>query len=229
MHKEGAGVLDLGGESTRPGSTPPSPQEEIDRVIGAVETIRAELDIPLSVDTSNPRLMDLAARAGAVMINDIRALRRAGAIETVAKHKMAVCLMHMRGEPPTMQENPHYQNPVREIADFLRQRITACRDAGIQQILADPGFGFGKTYAHNQALLTQLPQFKELGVPLLVGLSRKSFLGKITGRATDERLAATIAASALAVRQGAWMLRVHDVAPNLDAIRVASEFVGDTG
>ena len=225
MMNEGASVLDLGGASSRPGAEPPSEQEEIDRVLPALEMLNTSLDIPLSVDTSNPRLMELAAKAGAAMINDIRALRGAGAVEVAAKHHLSTCLMHMKGEPQTMQDVPYYDDPTREIIAFLRQRMRVCLRAGIQNILIDPGFGFGKTYEHNRILMMELSQFKQLGAPILVGLSRKSFLGQITGRETDGRLPATVAANALAVCQGAWMLRVHDVAANLDAIKVASQFI----
>lgn len=221
LANEGASVLDLGGASSRPGASAPSEQEEIDRVLPVLEMLATRLDLPLSVDTSTPRLMELAAAAGAVMINDIRALRAAGAVEAVARHDLAVCLMHMQGEPQTMQDAPRYANPTKEIMTFLHQRLSVCTRAGIDNILIDPGFGFGKTYEHNRILMTELTQFKHLGAPILVGLSRKSFLGQITGREVNDRLAATVAANALAVRQGAWMLRVHDVAANLDAIKVA--------
>lgn len=224
---EGAGILDIGGESTRPGATPITPEEEIERVLWLVEELCSGLDLPISVDTSCPELMDLAAAAGASMINDVRALRRPGALAVAAKSGLPVCLMHMRGSPGTMQQAPHYANPIQEIMNFLRQRIEVCTRAGInpQRLLVDPGFGFGKTHENNCELFAQLRAFHQLGCPLLVGLSRKSFLGTLTARDIEDRLSASIAACALAWAQGVWIVRVHDVAASVDALKVTQELL----
>ena len=181
---EGASILDIGGESTRPGAEPVSAQEEIDRVLWLVEILCREFDLPVSVDTSQPRLMELTAQAGASLINDVRALSAPGALAAVAKTEMAVCLMHIRGAPQSMQQEPHYEDVTREVKDFLRRRMDSCIQAGIrkERIIVDPGFGFGKTPAHNCRLFAELSSFHELGRPLMVGLSRKSFLGTLTMR-----------------------------------------------
>ncbi len=224
LAEEGAAILDLGGESTRPGAAQVSEEEEIDRVLNLVATLSKRLAIPISVDTSRPRLMELAAEAGASLINDVRSLRLPGALAAAAKTNLPVCLMHMQGEPNSMQEEPSYEDLVKEVADFLTERIAASVAAGIakEQLLIDPGFGFGKTFAHNLTLWHKLADFKSLGCPLLVGLSRKSFLGTITNRRPEDRLAASIMAAGLAAQKGAWILRVHDVAASLDALKVAA-------
>lgn len=214
---EGADIVDVGGESTRPGALAVSEEEELKRVLPVVEALP---DLPVSVDTRRPSVMKAVLAAGASMINDIGALRAPGAIEAVAKSGCGICLMHMQGEPQTMQREPRYGDVVNEVKDFLAQRITACETAGIarSRIVADPGFGFGKTVAHNLALLKRLPEFAGLDVPILAGWSRKSSLGRITGRETDERLAGSLAAALLALLGGARILRVHDVNQTRDAV-----------
>ena len=229
MAAEGASIIDIGGESTRPGALPVGEQEEIDRVLGLVEELAKGLDIPISVDTGNPRLMRLAAAAGASLINDVRSLGAPRALTAAAATKLPVCLMHLQGDPSSMQTAPIYEDVVQEVRDFLAERIRACIQAGMkkERLLIDPGFGFGKTFEHNSALFTQLSGFRRLGCPILVGLSRKSFLGALTGREPQDRLAASVAACALAIARGAWMVRVHDVAASLDALRVAEELMAD--
>lgn len=224
MFAAGAAIVDVGGESTRPGAGQISEDEELDRVIPVIETISDGTDIAVSIDTSKPGVMRAAVNAGASMINDVYALRQDGAVEAASELDVAVCLMHMQGEPGTMQENPGYQDIPGDILDFLSKRITACRDAGIddEKIVIDPGFGFGKTHEHNVRLLASLDQFQELGMPLLVGLSRKSTLGALTGKDVEERLPAGIAAAILAVERGAHIVRTHDVDETIDALKIAS-------
>ncbi len=231
LAEEGADLLDVGGESTRPGSTGVSVQEEIDRVVPLIEALTQRLDLPLSVDTSKPEVMRAAVAAGAGLINDVHALRRPGALAAAAELAVPVCLMHMRGTPATMQEAPLYADPVADVAAFLRERIAACEAAGIPRarLLLDPGFGFGKTLEHNLALLAGLGRLAELGLPLLVGLSRKSMIGALTGRDVDDRLAGSLAAAVVAVERGARLIRVHDVAPTRDAIRVAWAVIAKKG
>ncbi|WP_294065313.1 dihydropteroate synthase [Silanimonas sp.] len=218
----GADLLDVGGESTRPGAEPVDEASEIARVLPVIEALVAKVAVPISVDTTKPGVMRAALAAGAGMVNDVTALRTEGALEAVAASKAAVVLMHMQGEPRTMQAAPHYENVVGEVHRFLAERVFACEMAGIdkRRLVIDPGFGFGKTLAHNLALLAQLRRFTELGVPVLAGLSRKSSLGEITGRAVDERLAASLAAHLMAVQNGAAIVRVHDVAETVDALKV---------
>jgi dihydropteroate synthase len=222
LRGEGADIIDIGGESTRPGAEAVSEQEEIDRVLPIIEALVPELDVPVSVDTSKAGVMRAAVRAGASMINDVCALTADNALEAAASSGVPVCLMHMQGEPRTMQVAPHYDNVVTDVIGFLGRRLEACAEAGIprERLLVDPGFGFGKTLEHNLALLAGLAAFGRLGVPVLVGVSRKSMLGAITGRATDERLAASVAAALLAVERGAAIVRVHDVAQTVDALAV---------
>jgi dihydropteroate synthase len=224
MFEAGAAIVDVGGESTRPGAGQISEDEELDRVIAVIETISDGTDIAVSIDTSKPGVMRAAVNAGASMINDVYALRQDGAVEAASELDVAVCLMHMQGEPGTMQENPGYQDIPGDILDFLSKRITACRDAGIddEKIVIDPGFGFGKTHEHNVRLLASLDRFQELGMPLLVGLSRKSTLGALTGKDVEERLPAGIAAAILAVERGAHIVRTHDVDETIDALKIAS-------
>ncbi len=224
MFAAGAAIVDVGGESTRPGAGQISEDEELDRVIPVIETISDGTDIAVSIDTSKPGVMRAAVNAGASMINDVYALRQDGAVEAASELDVAVCLMHMQGEPGTMQENPGYQDIPGDILDFLSKRITACRDAGIddEKIVIDPGFGFGKTHEHNVRLLASLDRFQELGMPLLVGLSRKSTLGALTGKDVEERLPAGIAAAILAVERGAHIVRTHDVDETIDALKIAS-------
>jgi dihydropteroate synthase len=220
----GAAILDIGGESTRPGAAPVGEAQEMDRVIPLVERISRELDVVISVDTSTPALMREAAHRGAGLINDVRALQRPGALEAAAATGLPVCLMHMQGDPGSMQAAPQYDDVVADVAAFLRQRIAACEMAGIarQKLVLDPGFGFGKTVAHNLALLNGLPLLAEAGLPLLVGLSRKSLIGKLIGREVDERLPASLALAVLAAERGAAIIRTHDVAETSDALAMFS-------
>lgn len=222
MFEESADIIDVGGESTRPGSEPVSVQEEIDRVVPVIERIRDELGCTVSVDTSKPEVMRAAVAAGAGMINDVRALRGEGALAAVAALGVDVCLMHMQGEPRTMQLAPHYADVVCEVRDFLLARVAACEAAGIprRRIIIDPGFGFGKTARHNLELIAGLESLVDTGVPVLVGVSRKSTIGRITGRMEGDRLHGSVALAVLAACKGAALLRVHDVRPTRDAVQV---------
>lgn len=219
--EDGADILDIGGESTRPGATPVGVEEEIRRVVPLIEALR-DLDVPLSIDSFKPQVMRAALSAGATLINDINALRAPGALELAAASDAAVCLMHMQGTPQTMQDNPAYQDVVAEVGAFLAERSAACLAAGIapERIVIDPGFGFGKTPGHNLQLLQGLDRLVASGHPVLVGLSRKSLLGKLTGRKVGERVAASVAAAIAAVAHGAAIVRVHDVAATRDALAV---------
>jgi len=219
--EEGAAIIDVGGESTRPGAQPVALQEELERVVPVVEALAAE-GLLVSVDTRHTEVMRAALRAGASMVNDIEALRAPGALEVCAASDAAVCLMHMQGDPQTMQDDPRYQDVGTEVAGFLAARAEAARAAGIvaERICLDPGFGFGKTVAHNLSLLRALPQLAALGYPVLAGLSRKSVLGAVTGKGTDDRVHASVAAALLAVQHGARILRVHDVAATRNALAV---------
>ncbi len=229
MLAEGASILDIGGESTRPGAAAVSVDAEIERVVPVIERLRRETNCILSVDTSKPEVMRAAVSAGADMINDVRALMQPGALEAAAELGAPVCLMHMQGQPGSMQDDPVYDDVVADVFTFLQQRIEACEAAGInrERIAVDPGFGFGKTVAHNVALLANLRELRALGRPLLVGLSRKSTLGALTGRTVDQRMPASIAAAALAYERGADILRVHDVGETRDALRVAAAVARD--
>jgi len=223
MIAAGAAIIDVGGESTRPGAAAVEVEEELRRVIPVVERLaRAGRGI-VSVDTSRPEVMRAAAAAGAGLINDVRALQRPGALAAAAASGCAVCLMHMQGEPQTMQQRPQYADVVAEVKDFLRHRVAACEAAGIERerIAIDPGFGFGKTVAHNLALVRQLPDFVSLRRPVVMGVSRKSTLAAITGRPGGQRLAASLALAVAAVLRGAHIIRAHDVAETVDALRVA--------
>jgi len=224
MVADGATFIDIGGESTRPGATPVSLQEELDRVCPVVEAAARELDAVISVDTSAPEVMAETAKLGAGLINDVRALQRDGAPEVAAKAGIPVCIMHIQGEPDTMQDRPEYRNVRREVSAFLTERIRVAEQAGIrpENILLDPGFGFGKSLEHNLQLLASLEQMHILGHPLLVGVSRKSMLGHITGREVNERLPASLAAATIAAMKGASIIRVHDVRETVDAIRVVA-------
>ncbi len=222
---EGADILDIGGESTRPGAAAVSVQEELDRVIPVIEVLANELQVPLSIDTSKPEVMQTAVAAGASLINDVAALRRPGALAAAAGSGVPVCLMHMQGEPGNMQQQPTYRDVVTEVRDFLAGRIAACEAAGIprDRLLVDPGFGFGKTLAHNLALLRDLRALCSLGVPVLAGLSRKSMIGALLDAApVGERLYGSLAAAVLAVERGAAIVRVHDVAPTVQALRIVA-------
>ena len=223
LQAEGARLIDVGAESTRPGAAAVPVQQELDRTLPVVEAIARELDVVISVDTSTPEVMREAAARGAGFINDVRALRRDGALQAAAATGLPVCLMHMQGEPDSMQKNPQYRDIVAEVEAFLRERMQACAAAGIDagRIVLDPGFGFGKTLVHNLALLDDMSRLQTLG-PLLVGLSRKSMLGSILGGApVDQRLFAGVAAAAISVLNGASIIRVHDVKATADAIAVA--------
>jgi dihydropteroate synthase len=218
---EGADILDVGGESTRPGAAPVALDEERRRVLPVLDAL-AGCGVPVSIDTRKPELMAEAIAAGASMVNDVTALGAPAALDAVARAPVAVCLMHMLGEPGTMQVNPTYADVVGEVRDFLGERIAAAERAGIarHRIVADPGFGFGKTVEHNLALLRALGEFRPLGVALMAGLSRKALLGKLTGREPRERVAASVAAALVAVQNGAQIVRVHDVAATRDALAV---------
>ncbi len=219
--EEGAHILDLGAESSRPGAAPVPVQQEIDRLLPVIEALR-DCGTPLSIDTVKPDVMRVALAAGADMINDINALRAPGALDAVAAGKAGVCLMHMQGKPGTMQDNPHYDDIVLEVAEFLGERVAAAEAAGIalNRIAVDPGFGFGKSLEHNLELLRRLDELVVPGLPLLVGMSRKLMLGLLTGRDVPHRIHAGIAAHLLAVERGARIVRVHDVAATRDALAV---------
>ncbi|HMJ49741.1 MAG TPA: dihydropteroate synthase [Burkholderiales bacterium] len=218
---EGANIIDIGGESTRPGSLPVPLDEELERVLPVIEGLKGS-KVPLSVDTQKPEVMGAALRAGVSMINDVNALQASGALQTVANSEAAICMMHKQGEPLTMQLNPQYQDVVSQVKAFLGSRVEAALAAGIarERIIIDPGFGFGKTTGHNLVLLRNLEQFAKLGVPLLVGISRKSVLGTIAGRVTGGRVYSSMAAALIAVMKGAKIVRVHDVAATRDALAV---------
>ncbi|MCY1403959.1 Dihydropteroate synthase [compost metagenome] len=222
MVAAGATLIDVGGESTRPGARAVTPGEELERVAPLVEAISRELDVIISVDTSTPAVMRETARLGAGLINDVRSLRREGALEAAAETGLPVCLMHMLGEPGDMQDNPHYDNVTVEVAGFLRERMEACAAVGIgaERIILDPGFGFAKTLAHNLSLFKHMQALHELGRPLLVGVSRKSMIGLALERPVGERLYGGLALAALAMTKGARILRVHDVAETVDVVRM---------
>jgi len=219
----GADLLDVGGESTRPGAKPVSEAEELERVLPVIEGIVAATQLPVSIDTAKAAVMRRAVAAGAAMINDVNGLRAAGAMEAAAELAVPVCIMHMLGEPRTMQNNPRYDSVVGDVRDFLRERALACEAAGIpaSRIVLDPGFGFGKTLEHNLQLLSRLDEIAALGFPVLAGMSRKSMLGAISGRNDPaERVAASVAAHLIAAQKGAAVVRVHDVAETVDALKV---------
>jgi dihydropteroate synthase len=222
MTEEGADIIDVGGESTRPGAQPVSVQEEMDRVIPVIEALHEKISLPISIDTSKPEVMRAAVAAGAGFINDVRALRDAGALEAAASLRVPVCLMHMQGEPRRMQENPRYRDVLSDIGDFLRARLQAAQVAGIpaQRLVIDPGFGFGKTLEHNLELLRGLKKLQSLGASILVGLSRKSLIGKALGLPVEGRLHASVALALMAVQNGARVVRVHDVGPTVEALRM---------
>ncbi len=221
LAEQGADILDVGGESTRPGAAAVSEDEELRRVLPVIEVLAAR-GLAVSADTRKPRVMEAATQAGAAMVNDVMALREPGALDAVAKSSAAVCLMHMQNDPQSMQAAPHYENVVEEVREFLAQRLAACEAAGIgrSRLVIDPGFGFGKTLAHNLALLKNLDRLAGLGVPVLAGMSRKSMLGTLTGKPVDQREYAGIAAHLAAVARGAAIVRVHDVAAMKDALAV---------
>ena len=224
LAEEGAAFIDVGGESTRPGAAPVGVEEELRRVIPVIERLRAATAAVISIDTSKPEVMRAAAAAGAGLINDVRALREPGALEAALASGCAVCLMHMQGEPRTMQLAPAYRHVVAEVRDFLAERVRACRVAGFaaDRLALDPGFGFGKTLAHNLTLLRHLHGLSPEGLPIMVGLSRKSMVGKLTGRPEGERLQGSVVLAVLAVLEGARIVRAHDVAATLEALTVVA-------
>lgn len=228
MVDEGADIIDIGGESTRPGAKPVSKQQELDRIIPVIEALRGNNEVPISIDTSKPHVMEAAIAAGANMINDVAALRAPGALETAAQAGCPVCLMHMQGEPRTMQENPQYSDVVEDVAAFLRQRADVCVAAGIskENIILDPGFGFGKTLEHNLSLLKHLDRLVDTGYPVLAGISRKRMIGTLLGDADVEaRLQGSVAAAVIAAIKGASILRVHDVRETVEALAVATAVI----
>ncbi|WP_437608603.1 dihydropteroate synthase [Erwinia sp. V71] len=222
MINAGATIIDIGGESTRPGAAEVSVQEELDRVVPVVEAIAQRFEVWISVDTSKAEVIRESARAGAHIINDIRSLQEPGALEATAASGLPVCLMHMRGDPQSMQQSPHYQNIVAEVDAYLAQQIARCTAAGIkkEQLLLDPGFGFGKNLSHNYQLLAHLADFHHFGLPLLVGMSRKSMIGQLLNVGPSQRLTGSIACAVIAAMQGAQIIRVHDVKETVEAMRV---------
>jgi dihydropteroate synthase len=225
MIADGAKMIDIGGESTRPGAQPVSAEDEITRVVPVIQALRKEFDGVISIDTNKAQVMSAAVNAGADMINDVCALQQSGALETAASLNVPVCLMHMQGEPRTMQDNPTYESVVGDVYDFLQQRIDSCVQAGISidRIMVDPGFGFGKSLEHNYQLLKHLNKFQYLNVPVLAGMSRKSMIGKLLDRDTPERLAGSLACAMLACVKGASILRVHDVAETSDLVTIFNQ------
>lgn len=228
MIASGADILDIGGESTRPGAQPVSRDEELSRVIPVVRLIRSHFDIPISVDTSDAQVISAAAAEGADMINDVRALTRPGAMAAVAACGLPTCLMHMQNDPGTMQLTPHYDDVVPEVAHYLLARVDACQREGIPRdnIAIDPGFGFGKTLAHNMALFRGLPQLAKLGLPIVVGLSRKRMVGELLDRGLDGRRAGSLALALLAAQRGARIIRVHDVGETADVLKILNAVEG---
>ena len=223
MVEEGADLLDVGAESTRPGAQPVSAEDEIARVVPVIEALAARVAVPISIDTSKPEVMRAAVAAGAGFLNDVRALRREGALDAAAELKVPVCVMHMQGEPGTMQDDPHYDDVVGEVHRFLAERVFACEMAGIdkRRVLVDPGFGFGKTLEHNLALLRSLDRFRDLAAGVFTGVSRKAMIGTLTGRNKGaDRATGSAAAALIAVQRGALIVRVHDVAATRDALAV---------
>jgi dihydropteroate synthase len=231
MQEEGADIIDLGGESTRPGAAAVTVDEELGRVIPVIRALRQQTSLPISIDTSKPEVMRAAVGEGANMVNDVNALQANGAVQTCAELEVPVCLMHMQGEPRTMQQDPQYDDVVKDVAAYLQQRSIECIESGIHRnnIVIDPGFGFGKTLRHNLELLNGLESISGLELPVLVGISRKSMLGAILDRPVNERLYAGIAAAVIAYQKGARLFRVHDVGPTRDALAVCDALQHKTG
>jgi dihydropteroate synthase len=231
MAAEGASIIDVGGESTRPGALEVDAAEELRRVIPVIERLAATLGLPVSVDTRKAEVMQVAIQAGASMVNDVSALGGPGALDCVAGTDVGVCLMHMQGEPRTMQQSPDYADVVAEVRDFLRARVARCITAGVDpaRIVVDPGFGFGKTLEHNLALLRGLPHIAADGVPVLVGLSRKRMIGELTGQPEGDRLAGSLALATLAAQNGARIVRAHDVGATVSALRIVAAVAADRG
>lgn len=227
MVSQGAAIIDVGGESTRPGADEVPLEEEIQRVVPVIEALAPVLSVPISVDTSKPEVMQAAVEAGAGMINDVYALRRDGATEMAASLKVPICLMHMQGKPRSMQQQPHYDDVVTEVIEFLRERVKRCVQAGIRReyLLLDPGFGFGKSLEHNLSLLKHLDVLVKEGLPVLAGMSRKSMIGAVLDAPVDKRLYGSVAVATLAAWQGAQLIRVHDVKATVDAVTLASAVV----
>ncbi|BEU04204.1 dihydropteroate synthase [Agarivorans sp. OAG1] len=225
MLNEGADIIDVGGESTRPGAEDVSLTEELQRTVGVIKAIKQRFDCLVSIDTNKAQVMQQAVEAGADIINDVCALTNPGALEVAADSGVPVCIMHMQGKPRSMQANPQYDNVVSEVITYLKQRVESCVAAGIVEsnIIVDPGFGFGKTLDHNFQLLAQLNEFKQLGLPILAGVSRKSMFGKLLGKSPDSLMAASVAGAVLAAQQGAHIFRVHDVQETADALKVYSK------
>ena len=222
MLSEGAAIIDIGGESTRPGAAKVSEQQELDRVVPLVERIAQQLDVIVSVDTSTPSVMRESIAVGAGIINDVRSLRREGALDSVRDSQVAICLMHMLGEPQTMQQQPEYQAVTDEVLQFLQAKVTECQLAGIdkKRLIIDPGFGFAKDLTHNLTLFNQLSKLQQLDLPLLVGVSRKSMVGQVLEKTVDQRLYGSLALAVMALERGAKILRVHDVAATVDAVKM---------
>lgn len=227
MAEAGAAIIDIGGESTRPGAAEVGEQEELDRVLPILEAVCRETGVPVSVDTSKPGVMRAAVASGAVMINDVFALQADGALDAAVDLQVPVCLMHMQGKPRTMQHEPRYDDVVAEVTQFLAGRVRECLEAGLAEdlVVIDPGFGFGKTPEHNIDLLANLRQLQVIGRPILIGVSRKSTLGEITGRDVNRRMPASLAAAVMAVAAGASIVRAHDVPETVDALRVAAAII----
>ena len=228
MIEEGADIIDIGGESTRPGAQPLTAEEEIQRVVPVIEAICKQCDFPVSIDTSKADVMKAAIAAGATMINDVRALQEPGALDTAVELQVPVCLMHMQGQPRTMQQNPTYADVVNDVKSFLSDRVQACVAAGIdrKKLIIDPGFGFGKTLGHNLSLLKHLSEFVSMDLPVLVGISRKSMLGTILDAEVDQRVAGGVATTVLGFEAGAKVFRVHDVKQTVDALKVSQAVQG---
>lgn len=231
MVAEGVDIIDIGGESARPGADAiVNAEEELKRIIPVIKALKNEIATPISVDTYKPEVMQAAIEAGANMINDIYALQKPGALEVISKYKVPVCLMHMKGEPSTMQQKPEYENVIDEINDFFAERIKACENAGIDKnrLIVDPGFGFGKTTEHNAILTQQLHQFSTFGLPILFGASRKASIGAILNKPASERLYGSIAVAVMAAIKGAAIIRVHDVSETVDALKVSNVILSAT-
>jgi len=224
MVDAGVTIIDIGGESTRPGAPDVALEEELQRVIPIIKAIRQQSDVWISIDTSKAEVMRQAAEAGADIINDVRALQEPGALEVAAKTGLPICLMHMQGQPRTMQANPHYDDLLLEVGEFLEERISACESVGIsrEQLILDPGFGFGKTIEHNYHMLAHLEQFHKFGLPLLAGMSRKSMIFKLLDKAPAECVAASVSCATIAAMKGAQIIRVHDFEQTLDAVKIVS-------
>jgi dihydropteroate synthase len=228
MLSEGADIIDIGGESTRPGAQAVTVQQELDRVIPVIEAVFKRFDTIVSIDTSKAQVMKEAINAGASLINDVRALQENGALDIAVKANVPVCLMHMQGQPRLMQQNPCYDDVVKDVMTFLQDRISVCRKAGIaeNQIIVDPGFGFGKSIEHNYQILANLERFHELNVPVMAGMSRKSMIGNLLQRKIDQRLAGNIATATIAAQKGAQIIRVHDVKETIDAVKIVNIIKG---